>query len=293
MKFRHRIEAACLHLLFCIFRLMPLDAASATGGWVGRIIGPLLPSSQKAHANLRLALPGKGNDEYKRIVTGMWDNLGRVMAEYPHLEKIGRERTEIVNPASLAAIKEDELPAILFSGHMANWEVIMSGMLYQADLPLDAIYRAPNNPGAAKLLDRARTLDHKLGSIPKSRGGTRAFVQAMQQNRHIAMLIDQKYNEGIAVPFFGHPAMTATAFILLCQKFHCPLIPLRVERLEGARFRLTAQEPMVLFDQEGGPLPPEIAIARAHEYLEGWIRERPEQWLWIHRRWNSAAFQSS
>lgn len=293
MKFRHRIETAFLYLLFGVFRLMPLDAASAAGGWIGRTIGPCLPSTKKAHANLRLALPGKSDDEYKKIVAGMWDNLGRIMAEYPHLEKIGRERTEIVNPAPLAAIKEDRLPAIIFSGHMANWEVFLSGMLHQADLPLDAIYRAPNNPGAAKILDRVRTMNHRLKSIPKSRGGTRAFVQAMQQGRHIAILIDQKYNEGIAVPFFGHPAMTATAFVLLCQKFNCPLLPLRIERLRGARFRLTVHEPMVLFDSEGHPLPAETATARAHEYLEEWIRERPEQWLWIHRRWDSAALQSS
>lgn len=293
MKLRHRIETVFLHILFGAFKAMPLDAASATGGWIGRTLGPHLPSTKKAHTNLLLALPGKSDEEYKKIVGGMWDNLGRIMAEYPHLEQIGRERTEIVNSAPLTMVKEDGLPAILFSGHMANWEVIMSGMFYQADLPLDAIYRAPNNPGAAKILDRARTLNHKLISIPKSRGGTRAFVQAMQQGRHIAMLIDQKYNEGIAVPFFGHPAMTATAFVLLCQKFNCPLIPLRVERLNGAHFRLTVHEPMALFDGEGHPLPAETATVRAHEYLEDWIRERPEQWLWIHRRWNSAALQSS
>ncbi len=293
MKLRHRVETIFLHILFAAFRVMPLDASSAAGGWIGRTIGPRLPSTKKAHANLRLALPEKSDDEYRKIVTGMWDNLGRVMAEYPHLEKIGRERTEIVNAARLQAMNRDELPGIVFSGHLANWEVIMSGTLYQAALPLDAIYRVPNNPGAAKLLDRTRTLNHRLGSIPKSRGGTRALIQSMQQGRHIVMLIDQKYNEGIAVPFFGRPAMTSTAFVQLCQKFHCPLIPLRMERLQGARFRITAHEPMMLFDEEGKALPPETVIARTHEYLEEWIRERPEQWLWIHRRWDSAALQSS
>ncbi|HEY8189631.1 MAG TPA: lipid A biosynthesis acyltransferase, partial [Micavibrio sp.] len=131
---------------------MPLDAASAAGGWIGRTIGPHLPSTKRAHANLRLALPAKSDAEYKKIVIEMWDNLGRIMAEYPHLEKIGRERTEIVNTIPLQAMNKDGLPGIVFSGHLANWEIVMSGMLYQAELPLDAIYRVPNNPGAAKLL---------------------------------------------------------------------------------------------------------------------------------------------
>ena len=292
-KIRYIIEAALLYMLFFFFRVMPLDAASACGGWLGRNIGPHLSASRKALKNLHAALPGKTDAEYTAIIEGMWDNLGRTIAEYPHLDKIGRNRTICINREALQKLSSDNLPGVLFTGHLANWEVSATGLLHQGGLPVDIVYRTPNNPWVAELLDRARSLNHRLPTIPKSRSSVRAMIQTMQQGRHIGMLIDQKYNEGIAVPFFGIPAMTSPAFVQLCQKFKCPLVPGRIERLNGARFRMTIYEPLKLFDDNGTPLPVEAVIAVAHAHLESWIREKPEQWLWLHRRWDPAALQSS
>lgn len=284
-KIRYAAEAVLLHLLFVLFGVMPVDMASACGGWAGRTVGPRMAASRKALNNLRAALPGKTETEYVQIVRGMWDNLGRVIAEYPHLAKIGRERTEIRDNGILNAIGNDGLPAVFITGHLANWEACAAALLEQAEVALDLIYREPNNPGAAKLLDRARTMGGRLATIPKSRSSVRAMVHAMQQGRKIGMLIDQKYNEGIPVPFFGRPAMTSPAFVQLCQKFKCPLIPGRIERTGGAHFRMTACEPLKLFDDSGAALPAETVIAAAHALFESWIAERPEQWLWLHRRW--------
>ncbi len=290
-KLRYTFEYVSLSALFILFRALPLDAASGIGGWIGRHVGPRLAASRKAMANLRAAFPERDEAFYKSTISGMWDNLGRVIAEYPHLPEIARRRTEIVHDDILKTLRDDGKPAVLFSGHLGNWETSAGAFSQLYDFTVDLIYRAPNNPGVARLLDRARSLEGKIPTIPKSRAGARRMIEALREGRHLAILIDQKFNQGLAVPLFGRPAMTSPSFAQLAQKFDCPLVPVRFERLSGAHFRLTIFPPMTLFEASGAPKPVESLIAQAHGLLESWISEKPEQWLWLHRRWDSAALK--
>lgn len=283
-KIRYAMEAVALYAAFALFSILGVEKASALGGWLGRTAGPRLAASRKALANLRGALPGKTDSEYAAIVAGMWDNLGRVIAEYPHLQTIARDRTEMAGMEHLPAAKDS--PCVFFSGHLANWEVAPGAASLKTGFHADLVYREPNNPYTARLLARCRGWGGHFTMLPKSRTGTRGMVDALQEGRPLMMLIDQKYNEGLAVPFMGRPAMTSDAFVRFARKFSCPLIPYRVERLGGPRFRVTFFPPMAADD---GPV--ETVIADAHALLENWIAERPEQWLWLHRRWDSAAFK--
>jgi len=292
-KARYLIEAGLLHFLFFIFGHMPLDAASACGGWIGRTVGMRLSASRKALEHLRQSLPGRTDAEYRAVIRGMWDNLGRVMAEYPHLKQIGRERVEIVDTAFVESLVRDKKPAILFTGHLANWEAFVATAQIKLGLTMDVIYRAPNNPWVDKLLNRVRSQSGDIKTIPKSKTGMRMMLDSLRAGRYLGMLVDQKYNEGVPVTFFGRPAMTSPAYVQLAQKFECPLIPGRIERLGGAHFRITAFEPMKLYDAEGGPRPATDVLEESHRLLEGWITEHPEQWLWLHRRWRSGALEKS
>ena len=139
------VEAVLVHAVCWLFRVLPLDRASALGGWIGRTVGPWLPNSARARRNLTRAFPEKGRAEIDAILRGMWDNLGRTIAEYPHLEQIGRERIEVVGIEHVDMLREDGKAGILVSGHLANWEVqsVASRML---GLELGVVYRAPNNP---------------------------------------------------------------------------------------------------------------------------------------------------
>ena len=278
-KIRHIIEAGFLGVILTIFRLLPLDAASNLGGWIGRMIGPKLGASKKARRHLRLALPYLSYTAQNVIIRDMWDNLGRVVAEYPHLEKIARERVTVVGSDNLNAMIVDGMPGIVFGAHLANWEVPMMWANISG-LATDGLYRAPNNPYVDAMLERARA--HDQGDIrhhAKSLGGMRGIIDALKEGRHIGILIDQKYNEGMLVPFFGHPAKTSDAFIQLARRFKCPLHPVRIERIRGANFRLTLHPAM-----EIGP-DTEAAIIEAHAMLQEWIAEKPAQWLWLHNRW--------
>ena len=219
---RYILEYAALLLLIGVYLLMSPDKSSAFTGKTARKIGPRLAASRKALANLKMALPGKSDDDYAGIIAGMWENLGRVIAEYPDLDYLG-EDIELSGVDHLRHALEKSGQVILFSGHIGNWEV-MAPSLLKYGIALDLVYRAPNNPRVDKLLDRYRSLGGKIRTLPKSHSGTRQLVEAIRDGRSIGILIDQKYNEGLAAPFFGHPAMTSPAFVSLAQKFDCPLV---------------------------------------------------------------------
>lgn len=284
---RYLFEAACLWSFFLLFRVLPMDHASALGGWIGRLVGPRLGASRKAHRNIEYAMPDKSPAERDKIVRDMWDNLGRVMAEYPHLEKIIHERVEIAGEEHLDAIGIDN-PCIVIGSHLANWELMPFYFNYRKDWPLVGVYRRPNNPYVDRLLDRCRNPKDRGTYIAKSQKGVRAMVQALKDGKRLANLIDQKYNLGLPVPFFDKPAMTSAAPAQLAERFQCPILPLQVQRLAGCRFRITIHPSF----KTGGRTDMEV-MTQCHHLLEDWIREAPGQWLWLHRRWNSRALRET
>ena len=286
LPWSYRIEARSAALFFAVLRVLPLDTASGIGGALARWIGPRLGISNRARRNLRTALPDLSAARIEAIVRGIWDNLGRVAAEYPHLQRIrvfppnGRVETQGLDhlDRALAAGR----PVILFGGHLGNWEIaaLAAG---QYGLDIAQIYRAANNPLVDRMISRFR--GERGEFIPKGAIASRRAVAALRRGAHLALLADQKLNDGIAVLFFGRPAMTAPALALLALHFGCTVLPARVERLRGAHFRLTLYPPLEL--PRSGDRDADVAalMREVNATLEGWIRERPEQWFWVHSRW--------
>ena len=273
-------------LCFGVFGLLPLDWASAIGGALARAIGPRLGVSKRARLNLGRALPGLSKAEIASIIAGMWDNLGRVAAEYPHLRRIrifepgGRVETQGFENMDQAVAAGRRM--IIFSGHLANWEIgMLAAVQYGADVA--QIYRAANNPLIDRMIIRFRSIGGEL--IPKGTVAARRAIAVLRGDAHLTMLADQKMNDGIPVPFFGRPAMTASALAVLALRFDCDVLPARVERLGGARFRLTVFPPLPLPRSGDNHADVAALMTKVNQILEGWIRDRPEQWFWLHRRW--------
>jgi Kdo2-lipid IVA lauroyltransferase/acyltransferase len=287
-NFRNRIEAAGARLVFSFFRVLPLDAASALGGFAARSIGPHLGISKRARINLRQALPELDEAAIEGVVAGMWDNLGRVVAEYPHLRAIrifeAGGRVEVEGVAEhVAPLIAAGRRLIFVSAHFGNWE-IASQAATRYGLKVAQIYRAANNPRIDALIHGFRAA---AGSelIPKGPIAARKSIEALREGRHLAVLVDQKMNDGIPVPFFGRDAMTPPAVAQLALRFDCAIIPARVERLRGANFRLTIFPPIEI--PRSGDRHADIleAMARINSTLESWITARPDLWFWLHRRW--------
>ena len=125
-KLRYGAETAFFLAFMGLFRLIGLDAASALGGWIGRLI--IIPSTwgDRARRNLAFAFPEKTQAEREAIIRAMSDNLGRTVAEYAHLDKFdigGRNpRLRVENGAIAATVLHQGV--IMVSGHFANWEVM-------------------------------------------------------------------------------------------------------------------------------------------------------------------------
>jgi len=270
--------------LYGLLALLPLDTASALGAWLLRHLGPLLPVHRKVGlANLRRALPGRSDADYQALMRAVWDNLGRVIGEYPHLARITQERLIVEGAEHLLALRDDGRPGICVSAHTGNWEV-NSVFANSIGLPLANIYRAPNNPWVDRLVRYAR---RPFGGqlLRKGSTGAKGLIAALQAGGHLGLLVDQKMNDGIPVPFFGRLAMTAPAVAQLALRYRCPVVPAFVERLQGARFRLVVLPPLTLPDTGDRAADVAAAMALINQTVEEWIRDHPGQWLWLHRRW--------
>lgn len=283
---RKRMRYAGLALfaffLYGSFRLLPLDAASATGGWIMRRVGPRLAQDQIARANLEAAFPEETVQRRDAIRLGMWENLGRVIAEYAHLRHMD-DRIEVEGAEYYARAAKSGKPAIFFGGHIANWETSHVGAR-KSGCSLHLVYRKPNNPLVDGLLRHARN-SGAAGHIAKGHAGARQIISLLKKNQCIGMLIDQKQNEGIALNFFGREAMTADAIAHFALRFDCPLYPVRPIRVKGAHFQQIVYPPLAITKTGDKDEDVRRIMADINALLESWIREYPEQWLWIHNRW--------
>jgi KDO2-lipid IV(A) lauroyltransferase len=286
-KIRYYFEGLLGRAAFVLFLSLDFERASDVGGALLRAIGPYLPRTRVARNNLRRALPELTGGRLEEIITEMWENIGRFLGEFPHMGRIDKRRLadvmEIEGLEHLDTLRNLNKGSIFVSGHLGNWELACRAVALH-DFPLLLVYRRGNNPALDNLIQRTR--DHyQPDAIPKGPTGARQLVQAVKQGRHIGVLIDQKMNDGIPVPFFGRDAMTGPAIARLALRFDCPLVPGRMIRLRGHKQKLIIYPPLVI-NRTGDTERDVLAImTRINAMLEDWIRDYPAQWLWIHNRW--------
>lgn len=287
VRLSQRLEGLGMRALFLLVGLMPRAWASALGGFIGRTIGPRLGITRRARRHLGLAMPALSAAEQDRVLRDMWDNLGRVVFEFPHVPKIRvyapGSPVEITGSEHLDAAVASGKPVILFSGHLANWEIGALAVV-QRGIPLLQIYRAANNPVVeAMMVDFRRSIG--VEAVPKGpRGGRRSAI-VIKDGGVMGLLVDQKMNDGIPVPFFGRDAWTAPALAKLALRYDATVIPWRIERLPGSTFRLRICPPLDLAPTGDANQDVRAVMTQVNTVLEGWIRETPGQWFWLHRRW--------
>jgi len=294
-----RLEIAAVRAVMRLMRALGPVQASNLGGWLARTTGPLMPVSDVVRRNLAHAMPQLDPGARRRVLLACWDNLGRTVAELPFVATLGPTAAgpgwEIKGLENLAPLLPGAGPAIVLTGHIANWEVVLAA-LRDRGVRLAAFYRPSPNPAinelVAELRDRpvmgGHGADANAGSAPmfaKGASGARGALGFLRGGGVIGILADQKMNDGVQATLFGQPAMTASALASLALRFGCPVIPVHTERLGPARMRVVIDPPLVqpqTADRNDGVL----AITQAaNDRLEQWITARPGEWLWMHRRW--------
>lgn len=269
--------------MLAVMRVLPVDAASALGGGLTRTIGPLLKVSNVARRNLTRAFPDKSPGEIDAIVKDVWENLGRVVGEFPHVKELMESRVEVVGLEHVHGLRDDGQCGLFVASHFGNWE-LAGALAAREGLALTVVYRAANNPWVEDIYRQCRA-NAGAGQIRKGSEGAREILAVLKQGGHLGMLVDQKMNDGIPVPFFGRDAMTAPAAARFALKFRCPMVVFKVERLKGAHFRMTMLPPMDLPDTGDIHADTLTVMTRLNAQIEEWVRDQPGQWLWLHKRW--------
>jgi KDO2-lipid IV(A) lauroyltransferase len=239
------VMIALARLTFGLARALGPERSSAFGGWLARSFGPLLPAHRTAVANARAAFPDQSPGEIRAIVKDAWDNLGRVGAEYAHLGALVDYDPENPDPDGRIAVeglehfftlREDGRPGIIFSAHLANWELpAICAARYGLDAT--AVFRAPNDPATARVVHEVRR--ETMGGLEAARQGAAFVMQGvLERGGHLAMMVDQHFTRGVPVRFFGRSALANPILGKFARHFDCPVHGVRVIRLPGHRFKL-------------------------------------------------------
>lgn len=287
-----RLEAIGFDLFTFLFRLLPTDAASWIGGKLVKAIGPLSGSHKIARRNLLIAFPDQDEAWRNRILTEQWENLGRSFAEFTLMDRIrpSTGRVELVNGERLAEIARTMTPVVFVSGHLSNWEV-MPAAIVDAGVVCQMTYRAANNPYVDDRIKKSRARYGVRLFAPKGGEGARELLDAMERGESVALMNDQKFNGGVAAPFFGKLAHTAAGPSRLALRFGTVLQPMSVQRTNGARFRAVVHEPIVLEKTGDRAADLEAGVRKVNAFMEDRIRERPAEWFWVHKRWANEVYE--
>lgn len=276
-----------------LMRLVRPDAMANAAGRFMRLIGPLLPEHKIGRANLTAAFPEKSPEEIDRILLGVWDNLGRVGAEFTQLDRLidydreHPERGRLEIPQALfdkfLALANDGKPALVFTAHLANWEL---PAVFAASQNLDsaALYRRPNIAAIDRWVRKTRAAS--MGElIATGLDAPVRIADALKRGAHIGMLVDQYYVRGVEVTFFGRKTNANPLIARLAQHFDCPIVGVRVIRLPGNRFTAELTDEVKPVRDTQGNVDIAATMQVITSIIESWVREHPEQWLWLHRRW--------
>jgi KDO2-lipid IV(A) lauroyltransferase len=290
-----RLEAVGFDLFTGLVRLLGVDAASAFGGWLIRTLGPLSGATHRlARRNIELAFPDNDSAWREQVLADQWENLGRTFFEIPVMERVlpSTGRVELVNGERLHQIAAGGRPVVFVSGHFSNWEV-MPAAIVDSGVICQMTYRATNNPYVDDRIKKSRFRYGVRLFAPKGGDGSRELLKAMNRGESVALMNDQKFNSGVAAPFFGHLAHTAPAPTRLALRFGTVLQPMSVQRIKGARFRAVVHEPIEL--PHTGNRSEDIAagVRAVNAFVEARIRERPSEWFWVHKRWANAVYDGT
>jgi KDO2-lipid IV(A) lauroyltransferase len=270
----------------------PIKTANLFGRITG-LIGPLLREQRIGRANLTAAFPEKSPEEIETILAGVWNNLGRLGAEFAHLDHIwehdpahpdsSRIEIEPRTHELFAQLRLDGKAALIFASHLGNWELpALAAVAHGLDAAI--LYRRPNIASADRIIQEIRAV--KMGTlIPAGRDAPLRLAEALQKGQHVAMLVDQYLTNGVEVNFFGRKTRANPMLARLLRQVECPIHGVRIIRLKGHRFRAELSEEVPPVRDASGQIDVQGTMQAITSVIESWIREYPDQWLWLHRRW--------
>ena len=283
-KLKYLIQFILIILFLFIFRILGLRAASSIGGKIFQIIGPIFRSKKLIQSNIKKVFPEIESAQLNEITSSMWNNYGRVFAEYVFMKNFRNnqlnDNIKIIGNDILEEIKKNNQKVIFVSGHFSNFE-LMAMQIEKAGIKLAAIYRPLNNIFVNKIMERIRRKYICKTQIKKGIGGLKELLKLNKDGYSTALMIDQRVSQGIKSNFFNEKAYTTTIPAQLVKKFKIPVVPIFIERYQGTKFKMTVFKP-IKFDENQTI---EDITNQLNKILEKMIISEPNFWIWSHNRW--------
>jgi len=283
-KLKYFAQFILIVLFFLIFKILGLKLASFISGKFFQLIGPIFRSKKLIHSNIKKAFPKIDEKDLKNITKSMWNNYGRVFAEYMFMKNFRNDKLqnniEIVGKEILEDIKNSNQKAVFISGHFSNFE-LMAMQIEKSGIKLAAIYRPLNNMFLNLVMEKIRKRYICKTQIKKGIGGLKQLLNFNYEGYSTALMIDQRVSQGIKSNFFNEKAFTTTIPAQLVKKFKIPIVPIFIERYEGIKFKMTVHKPIYFSDEQTI----EDITSQLNEILEKMVLSDPNYWIWSHNRW--------
>lgn len=289
-KLKHLGEYTPLWLITRISRVMSFSQFSNLGGRLGRLIGFFYPYfSSVAEKNIHWAFPNLTEKERKNLIIDSCENITRTFFEYFVYDKIHKDPEVSINHEDLEAFfsyKKSNRPILFISAHYGNWEIGAYESNNQG-FPVVPIYRTINNPYVDRLILNCRSL-YVPDQIPKGKTAGLKSIRTLKKGTPIVILADQKNDQGLKINFFNKPAPTADGFIKIAQSVGAILVPIRISRVDNTNFYIQLEDPIdpKLFENDDAAI-----LLKINKIIESWIKDKPEQWFWFHRRWDKKEYK--
>jgi len=281
---KYFIQFIIILIMFLIFKIVGINLASYISGKIVSIIGPYFRSKNLIKSNILKALPNLSPNEVEIISKKMWNNYGRILAEYIFIKDFRisnlKNNIEIVGQEVLERIKQNNEPVIFVSGHFSNFE-LMAMQIEKSNIDLAAVYRPLNNKFLNFIMERIRKKYICKNQVKKGISGTKQLLSFFKNKTSIALMIDQRVSEGIKSNFFQHKSFTTTIPAQFVKKFKCKVVPIYIERVKDINFRLTINEPLEFPNNSNI----ETITQELNLLLEKMILINPDQWIWSHNKW--------
>ena len=283
-NFKYFIQFSLTIFCFLIFKILGPNLSSKLSGKIFELIGPFFRSRQIIHSNIKRGVPDISSENLKNITRLMWNNYGRLFAEYMFIKdfRYGKleNKIQVEGQEILDEIKRSEKKVIFISGHFSNFE-LMAMYLEKTGIKLSAIYRPLNNIFLNGIMEGIRKKFICKHQIKKGIGGLKKLISLKKNNYSTALMIDQRVSEGISCKFFNQDALTTTIPAQFVKKFNAKIVPIYIERKEENNFKLKVYKPIKFKNEDSI----EFITLHLNKILEDMIILNPEQWIWTHNRW--------
>tara|TARA_Y100001970_G_scaffold288792_1_gene417073 strand:- start:9607 stop:10473 length:867 start_codon:yes stop_codon:yes gene_type:complete len=284
---KYFFQSLVILLLLFIFKLLGIRYSTIISGKIFEFVGPFFRSNKISFSNLSKAIPKLDEIEKDKIIKKMWNNYGKILAEYVFIKnyRISQkfsEKITIKNQNELENIKKSSSPVIFISGHFNNFE-LMAMHIEKSGINLAAIYRPLNNFFLNPLMEQIRKRYICKKQVKKGISGTKELLKFFKDGTSIALMIDQRVSEGIYSKFFNEDALTTTIPAQFVKKFKAKIVPIYIERDLDNKFIIEINKSIEFSDNETL----ETITLKLNKILEKMILKNPDQWIWTHNRWKN------